>query len=162
VKQVQKHSTVEVEVDAVPEAVWAVVADVTRVGEWSHECRSVEWLAGADGSQGARPGARFRGRNRASIWTWSRTSEVLQADAPRTLAWRTLPTRLFPDSTEWRIELEPSGTGTRIRQSFHVVRAPWLLDRLYARLIPSHQDRDARLVEDLRRIGEVARSAVST
>jgi hemerythrin-like domain-containing protein len=46
-----------------PEAVWAVLADVTRVGEWSHECRSVRWL---DGSHGG-PGARFRGRNRQSF-----------------------------------------------------------------------------------------------
>ena len=58
-----------------------------------------------------------------------------------------------------RIHLEPTGTGTTITQSFTVVRAPWLLDRLYARLIPSHQDRDARLAEDLARIGTTARQA---
>ena len=39
-----------------------------------------------------------------------------------------------------------------------VLRAPWLMDRFYAFLIPTHQDRDARLAEDLRRIGEVARA----
>ena len=76
---------------------------------------------------------------------------------PPELVWRTIPTLLFPDSTEWRIQLEPAGDGTTITQSFTVVRAPWLLDRLYARLIPSHQDRDARLAEDLARIGATAR-----
>jgi hypothetical protein len=31
----------------VVEAVWRVVADVTRTGEWSHECLHVSWLGGA-------------------------------------------------------------------------------------------------------------------
>ena len=52
--------------------------------------------------------------------------------------------------------LRPSGRGTRITQTFTVLRAPWLLDRLYARLIPTHQDRDARLAADLARIGTAA------
>ncbi|RZL75431.1 MAG: hemerythrin domain-containing protein [Rhodococcus sp. (in: high G+C Gram-positive bacteria)] len=30
-----------------PTMVWAVLADVTRVGEWSHECRRARWLHGA-------------------------------------------------------------------------------------------------------------------
>jgi hypothetical protein len=30
----------EIVIDAPAEAIWAVVADVTRVGEWSAECRS--------------------------------------------------------------------------------------------------------------------------
>ena len=55
-----------------------------------------------------------------------------------------------------RIEVEPRGRGTRITQSFRVQRAPWLLDRIYARMIPGHQDRDARLEADLVRLGEVA------
>lgn len=38
-----------------------------------------------------------------------------------------------------------------------VRRAPRLLDQLFARLIPSHQDRDVRLTGDLVRLGAVAR-----
>ena len=155
--RVQKHSQVAVEVDASVHAVWYVVSDVTRVGEWSHECRSAQWV---DGTRGSVPGARFRGRNRAGRagWArWSRTSEIVTADPPRELAWRTVPTPLFPDSTQWRIRLDPREGRTLITQSFTVVRAPWLLDRLYARLIPAHRDRDARLAEDLARIGDAAR-----
>ncbi len=152
--QVQKSSRVEVVVDAPAADVWPLVADVTRVGEWSHECRSAEWTSG-DGSPA--PGARFRGRNRAGRLRWSRTSEIVAVDEPYEIAWRTVPSWLYPDSTEWRIRLQPSGPGTRITQSFSVLRAPWLLDRLYARLIPSHQDRDARLRADLERLGAAAR-----
>lgn len=156
--QVQKNSRVEVIVDAPVEDVWRVVADVTRTGEWSHECRTVSWVPGTGTSA---PGSRFRGRNRAGWARWTRTCEIVAVDEPRELVWRTVPSALFPDSTEWRIRLEPAGRGTAITQSFRVLRAPWLLDRLYARMIPSHQDRDARLAEDLARIGAAARRPVA-
>ena len=39
----------QVSVDADLDAVWDVVRDVTRVGEWSHECIGVAWLDGCDG-----------------------------------------------------------------------------------------------------------------
>ena len=158
--QVQKQSRVEVVVDASVPQVWEVISDVTRVGEWSHECHSARWLGAADGPS---LGARFRGRNRAGWARWGRTCEIVTVDPPREIGWRTVPTLLFPDSTQWRIELEPEGEArTMIRQSFTVVRAPWLLDRLYARLIPAHRDRDARLAQDLARIATAARRGART
>lgn len=158
--QVQKKSRVEVEVDATVPQVWEVVSDVTRIGEWSHECLAARWLGDADGPA---PGVRFRGRNRAGWARWGRTCEIVSMEPPRQIVWRTVPTLLFPDSTQWGILLEPTSDGrTRIRQSFKVLRAPWLLDRLYARLIPAHRDRDARLAEDLVRVGEAARRGART
>jgi hypothetical protein len=152
-RTIPRTGRVEVVVGAPVTAVWSVVTDVTRVGEWSHECHRVEWL---DDAAEAAPGTRFRGTNKAGPWTWSRVNEVLVADEPGTFAWRTVPTALFPDSTEWRIELEAVDAGTRITQSYEVVRAPELLARLYAVLIPSHRDRRSSLADDLRRLGEVA------
>ncbi len=152
--QIQKSAHLEVVVDATPDEVWPVVADVTRIGEWSHECHSAEWL---DGATGAEVGARFRGANRAGWVRWNRICEFTVVDPPHVLTWRTVPTFFIPDSTEWQLTMEPIGSGTRITQSFQVLRAPWLLDRLYAQLIPGHQDRDARLTEDLARIGVAAR-----
>ena len=151
--QVQKNSRVEVHVDAAVPDVWAVVSDVPRVGEWSHECRAAVWSSGAGGPA---VGARVRGRNRTGWLRWSRTCEIVAVDEPHEIVWRTVPSWLYPDSTEWGIQLRPSGRGTTITQTFRVVRAPWLLDRLYARLIPAHQDRDARLEADLRRLGVAA------
>lgn len=158
--QVQKKSRVEVAVDATVPQVWEVISDVTRIGEWSHECHTARWLGAADGPA---PGVRFRGRNRAGWARWGRTCEFVTVEPPRQIVWRTVPTRLFPDSTQWRIQLEPTSDGrTRITQSFTVLRAPWLLDRLYARLIPTHQDRDARLAQDLARVGDAARRGART
>ncbi len=140
------------------EAVWEVVRDVTRVGEWSHECVGARWLGGATT---ATPGVRFRGRNRAGLFRWGRVCEILAA-APYELVWRTVPTALYPDSTRWTIRLHPEDGATRIEQTFTVLRAPKLLDALYARLIPPHQDRTAALTADLRRLGDVASTASGT
>jgi hemerythrin-like domain-containing protein len=99
-RRIPRTGHVDTVVAAPIDALWKVVTDVTRVGEWSHECRRVEWL---DGATNAVPGARFRGTNKAGPWTWSRINEVLVADEPSTFAWRTVPTLVFPDSSEWRI-----------------------------------------------------------
>ena len=109
----------------------------------------------------AAPGARFRGTNKAGPWTWSRVNEVVVADEPTTFVWRTVPTLLFPDSSEWRIELEAVDSRTRITQSFQVVRAPAVLSRLYAIVVPAHRGRRTGLTDDLRRLGEVAAAALS-
>jgi hypothetical protein len=70
--------------------------------------------------------------------------------------WRTVPTGLYPDSTEWRIRLCPADTGTQIEQTFTVLRGPKLLDLLYGLAIPAHRDRTAALTNDLRRLGHLA------
>ena len=150
--RVQKEGQTQVTVDADPDAVWDVVRDVTRVGEWSHECRGVKWL---DGATEAVPGARFRGRNRAGIVRWGRVCEVIEA-SPRELAWRVVPTVMYPDSTEWRIRLHEAEGGTRIEQTFKVVKGAKLLEPVYATMIPAHRDRTHALVEDLRRLGALA------
>jgi uncharacterized protein YndB with AHSA1/START domain len=146
----------EVVVDVPPEALWRVVADVTRVGEWSHECHTVDWLGGANA---AVPGARFRGRNRSGPLRWARVCEIVLADPPRELRWRTVPSRLIPDTTEWRITLEPDGGKTRIVQSYEVIMiARWFL-WVVTRINPPHLDRTEALTGDLRRLAAVAANA---
>jgi hypothetical protein len=135
--------------------VWDVVCDVTRVGEWSHECVGAVWLAGADEPT---PGARFRGRNRAGVLRWGRVCEIVSAD-PHELVWITVPTARYPDSSEWRIRLAKVEAGTKISQQFRVLRAPKALAVLYALAIPAHRDRTAALVADLTRLGTVAHTA---
>jgi hypothetical protein len=147
---------VEVTVDAPLESVWPLIADLPRTGEWSHECHHVAWLGGATK---AAPGVRFRGRNRSGWLRWSRTCEVLAVDAGRQIAWRTIPTALLVDSTDWRISLEPAGTATQIVQTFQLTKLPRWWEWILARINPSHIDRSAALTEDLRRIGVIAAGA---
>jgi hemerythrin-like domain-containing protein len=153
--RVQLENRVTVTVDADIDQVWDVVCDVTRVGEWSHECVGAVWLAGADEPT---PGARFRGRNRAGVLRWGRVCEIVSAD-PHELVWITVPTARYPDSSEWRIRLAKVEAGTKISQQFRVLRAPKALAVLYALAIPAHRDRTAALVADLTRLGTVAHTA---
>lgn len=44
--QLPKHGEVTVDSTAPPEAVWQVLTDVTRTGEWSHETVGAAWLDG--------------------------------------------------------------------------------------------------------------------
>lgn len=151
-RRVQLANSVSVTSGANIEAVWDVVRDVTRVGEWSHECVAVTWLGGATE---AKPGARFRGRNRAGIFRWGRECEVVLAE-PYQLVWRTVPTAFYPDSSVWQIVLDVVDGGTQITQSFEVVKVPKVLGVLYGVLIKGHRDRTAALAEDLHRLGRVA------
>jgi hemerythrin-like domain-containing protein len=155
--RVQKQGHNEVIVPAEPDAVWEVVLDITRVGEWSHECLECSFVGGAERAE---PGARFRGRNRQGIFRWGRLCEVVRAE-DHELVWRTVPTTLYPDSTEWRLRVSPADGGTRLEQHFQVVRAPKILDVVYATMVPAHRDRAAALTADLRRLGELASASTA-
>ena len=108
-------------VEAAPEKVYELVSDVTRMGEWSPETTSAEWL---DGATGPEVGARFKGRNRHGIARWSTTPRVVAADPGREFAFAT--TWLGKDNTQWTYRFEPDGTGTRVTESFEMlVDVPW-------------------------------------
>ena len=145
--------SVEVTVAASPAQVWAVLADPTRTGEWSHEARVVRWQ---DGAVEAAVGARFAGTSRAGRWSWTRVCEIVTADPHRELAWRTVPSARYRDSTEWRFRLTPVDGGTRIEQSFRMLKLGPVMARLLWLVVPSHRDRLDALRADLARLGEVA------
>ncbi len=153
-RRVQHQGSTSVVITAGIDEVWDVVRDPTRVGEWSHECLDGEWVGDA---VEARPGARFRGRNKQGLFRWGRLCEVVSAE-PYELVWRTVPTRLYPDSTEWSLRLEPVVGGTRIEQTFELVKGT-KLELVYATMLPAHRDRTDALTQDLERIGALAVAA---
>ena len=70
------HDSVTVHFAASPEAVWELVSDVTRIGEYSPETFEAEWL---DGATGPAVGAEFRGhvkRNEKGPTYWTRCRVV--------------------------------------------------------------------------------------
>ena len=71
-----ESSEVSIDVDAAPEAVYTLVADLPRMGEWSPECKRCDWLGGATA---ATPGAKFKGRNQRGPRRWSTTGTVVAA-----------------------------------------------------------------------------------
>lgn len=108
-----------IEMTAAPERVWGLLADVTRMGEWSPVCDGCEW---ADGAIGPEVGARFVGHNRQGIVHWSRMCEVTASDPGRGFAFRTFFRGV--ESTRWRYQLEPTSTGTLVTESYEVVVMP--------------------------------------
>ena len=148
-----RHGRTETVARAPAEAVWQIIADVTRVGEWSHECRGARLLGGA---RAAAPGVRFRGQNRSGLFRWSRSCVFTVVEPPRALVWRTGGLWGRVDSTQWRIDLEPVADGTRIVQTYQVLRVAPGLDRVYWRLIKAHRDRRAALADDLDRLAALA------
>ena len=67
------RGSAQIHIETTPAQVYAMVADVTRMGEWSPECYRCEWLDGADGPSA---GARFRGYSKSNWLRWSRLVEV--------------------------------------------------------------------------------------
>lgn len=101
------------EIGASADQVWAMVADVTRMGEWSPETESAEWLKGATGPQ---PGAKFRGTNRNGSKTWKTVATVVVAEPGRAFSFRVGAMGL--KIAEWRYELEPTDTGCRVTETW--------------------------------------------
>lgn len=136
-------------IDAPIDAVWNVVSDVTRVGEWSGECRGCEWVGGASSPV---PGAQFRGRNRRGSMRWTRLNQVDRAEPPHTLVWRTVVRFPYLDSVEWHLNLAEEEEGTRITEGFQILRLSKAMEGFLHVLMPAHRDRSADLAGDLDRL----------
>jgi hypothetical protein len=102
-------------IGATPERIYAVVSDVTRMGEWSPECVGVSW---AEGSDGPRVGAQFHGSNRRNDNEWTTPNTILVAEDGREFAW-VVGTPDF-QVTRWRFVFTPENGGTTVTESFEL------------------------------------------
>ena len=136
----------QVTVRADPDQVWAMVTDVTRIGEWSPEAHSAEWL---DGASGPAVGARFKGHNRRGKTKWSTTCEVIESEPDRVFAFAV--GRPAKPDTVWRYRLTPVDDGVELTESFELVKPLGSLARLVTRLTIGVRDRRADLEEGARK-----------
>lgn len=121
---------VTVTMGASARAVWERVSDVTRIGDFSPETFEAEWL---DGATGAAVGARFRGhvrRNGRGPTYWS-TCTVVACEPDRVFAFTVGVGNT--DLNTWRYEIEPSGEGVRVTESFALT--PSWPNRIYWALL---------------------------
>src|SRR4051794_6569626 len=132
------HHRVEVNIDASPEHVYGLLADVTRRGEWSSECVGCPWVSGA---RGARPGARFRGTSRNGWHRWSTTSTVTVADPGHAFAFDVTYLRMAVAT--WRYELRSNGRGGTVLAESVTDRRGSLL-RTVSPYITGSRNRDER------------------
>ena len=108
------------EIAAAPDAVYALVSDLTRMGWFSPECRQVEWLGGATGPAA---GVRFAGHNRNGPIRWSRQGRVISAAPGHQFSFVT--EEGGRDSTLWTYQLRASAGGTAVTESYQVRWIPW-------------------------------------
>ncbi len=129
-------------IEAPPEQIYALVADLPRMGEWSPECQSVEWVEGATGPA---EGARFVGHNRGGprqLIRWSRRGRVLAAEPGREFTFVT--EEGGRESTLWRYRFERVGGDTRVTESYEVKWLP-----LWARIVDGPLNRRRELREHM-------------
>jgi Polyketide cyclase / dehydrase and lipid transport len=97
-----------------PEVMYEMVADVTRMGEWSPVCRACWWDDGAS----AQVGAWFTGRNKTRWRTWETRSQVVAADPGREFAFL-----VGGSYVRWAYTFEPADGGTRMTESWDFLPA---------------------------------------
>lgn len=150
--------SVERTIAAPAEEVWAMIADVTRMGEWSPENTGGKWIGGADGPA---VGAKFRGRNRLGWHRWSTLAEVTGCEPGR--EFRFLVTAGPLAVSEWSYRIEPSGDGCTVTETWDDRRS-WLV-RAGGLVISGVGDRAAHnragMEETLRRLAEAAETSAA-
>jgi hypothetical protein len=122
-------------VAAPPRKVWALISDITRVGDWGGECVHAEWIDGADGPV---VGARFRGRQVRQGQQWTSVSVVIEAEPGVSFAWAVGDPQYA--SATWRYQLAADGSrGTILRYRAVLGPGPSGLSDALAKA-PEHED----------------------
>jgi hypothetical protein len=105
--------TDSVEIKADPEAVFAAISHLERMGEFSTENNGGTWVKG---SAGPGLGAHFRGTNGNGKKTWSTNVEVVTFTPPSSFAFEVTagPVKV----ARWSYELEAIDGGTRVTESW--------------------------------------------
>ena len=152
------HDSVSLQMQADPDTIYALVADVTRTPEFSPEIIECRWL---DGATGPAVGARFKARNKMATPrrpAFSNKPVVTVVDPGRTFAFaRTEP---FGGTVEWKYEFTPSGDGTLVTESYNVTkpvsRIGWfIIGTLFGRK-DRRADLHAGMTQTLERLRQVA------
>jgi uncharacterized protein YndB with AHSA1/START domain len=139
-------------IDAPAATVYDLVADVTRMGDWSPECVKCEWK-----DEPGQVGSTFRGSNRRGPARWSTVARVLVADRPKEFAFATI--YRGDESTRWTYRLAGDGP-TELTESFESVRTPWLLGVVERLVLRDRQGQLERGIDEtLARIKAAAEAA---
>ena len=97
-----------VHLDLDPASTYALVSDITRMGEWSPVCKACWW---DDPAAGAVAGAWFTGRNELPERTWETRSQVVVAEPDREFAWE-----VNNGWVRWGFTIEPADGGSTLTQ----------------------------------------------
>jgi ribosome-associated toxin RatA of RatAB toxin-antitoxin module len=102
-----------VTVAAPPEVVYELVADVTRMGEWSPVCTTAVWV---DDTQRS-----FVGTNDNGSFTWQTTCRVDVAETGREFTFVNRGMNGDEELVRWSYTFEPVDDGTLLTESWEVL-----------------------------------------
>jgi uncharacterized protein YndB with AHSA1/START domain len=98
----------QIDIDAPVAKVWTLVSDLSRMPQWSPQCRMMKALGPV------RQGTRTINVNRRNRLFWPTTCTVTEVIPEKKLAFKVDINR-----TIWSYELEPNETGTRLVETRH-------------------------------------------
>ncbi len=119
------------EIAAPAEKVWAFVADLPRMGEWSPENAGGKWVKGATGPA---LGAVFKGSNRNGLRRWSTNATVVACEPGKLFEFGVTSGPL--GIANWRYEFDETESGCRVTESWEDRRKPWFV--VVARVTGDH------------------------
>jgi uncharacterized protein YndB with AHSA1/START domain len=99
----------QVDINAPVGKVWDLVSDLSRMPQWSPQCRLMKAFGGP-----LRQGSRTINLNRRKFLFWPTTSRITEFIPNEKLAFR-----INENGTIWSYELEPTDTGTRLTETRH-------------------------------------------
>ena len=107
-----------VTINASPADVYAIVSDVTRIGEQSPICKAATW---DDPSQAGREGATFRGHNEVGDNAWDTTCQVVAAVPGKEFAFINRGPNGDRQLVRWGYVFEADGGGTKVTESWELL-----------------------------------------
>lgn len=102
-------------VQSTPAALYDLVSDVTRTGEWSPVCVHCAW---EDPSEIGQAGAWFTGRNETPGRTWETRSQVVVADPGQEFSWI-----VSGNLVRWGFKMETDGDAARLTETWNFLPA---------------------------------------
>lgn len=149
-------------IDASPEALYALISNVTRTPEYSPEVVKCTWKKGATGPA---VGARFKAINHAGrVPDWPNWPIVTVADPGKAFAFER--TEIGGGTIEWRYTFEPQGTRTLVTESYTVLKKVnalgWFIIDTLAGLKDRRGDLNRGMTQSLERIAAIVEHASQT
>jgi hypothetical protein len=153
--------TVSRYIEASPEALYALISDVTRTPEYSPEVVKCVWKKGATGPA---VGARFKAINHAGrVPDWPNSPVVTVSDPGKAFAFER--TEVGGGTFEWRYVFEPQGPGTLVTESYTVLKKVnalgWFIIDTLAGLKDRRSDLHNGMTVSLERIAAIVEHATA-
>ena len=113
-------ATSTVEINATPEAIYALITDLDAMSELAEEAARMRWVSAA---AVAAPGAKFRGTNRNGWRRWTTTCKVTDAEPGRRFAFNVTHTGV--PISRWQYDIAVAATGCSVTESTWDRRPGW-------------------------------------